>query len=97
MKIWLSCPPPQGPEILKEVGGIHNFMHWNRSLLTVRVHIVVRRMDVVTDWCAIGISRRQLSLVTLVAVMATPQDSGGFQMVSLLHLAEITEVCRGRE
>jgi queuine tRNA-ribosyltransferase len=44
----------QGPDILKEVGGIHNFMHWNRSLLT---------------------------------------DSGGFQMVSLLHLAEITEAC----
>ncbi|KNC78772.1 queuine tRNA-ribosyltransferase [Sphaeroforma arctica JP610] len=42
-----------GPELLEEVGGLHNFMKWPRSLLT---------------------------------------DSGGFQMVSLLSLAEITEV-----
>jgi queuine tRNA-ribosyltransferase len=37
---------------LEEAGGLNNFMHWKRSLLT---------------------------------------DSGGFQMVSLLKLAEITE------
>eukprot|EP00124_Ichthyophonus_hoferi_P004810 Ihof_evm1s584 gene=Ihof_evmTU1s584 len=41
-----------GPELLEEMGGLHKFMHWNRSLLT---------------------------------------DSGGFQMVSLLSLADITE------
>lgn len=41
-----------GPEILKKAGGLHNFMGWDRALLT---------------------------------------DSGGFQMVSLLQLAEITE------
>ena len=41
-----------GEELLQEVGGLHNFMGWRRSLLT---------------------------------------DSGGFQMVSLLQLAEITE------
>ncbi|XP_035704923.1 queuine tRNA-ribosyltransferase catalytic subunit 1 isoform X2 [Folsomia candida] len=41
-----------GIELIKEAGGLHNFMNWNRSLLT---------------------------------------DSGGFQMVSLLELAEITE------
>ncbi|KAG5681434.1 hypothetical protein PVAND_010870 [Polypedilum vanderplanki] len=41
-----------GPEILKKVNGLHNFMNWDRALLT---------------------------------------DSGGFQMVSLLELAEITE------
>ncbi|KAI9299151.1 queuine tRNA-ribosyltransferase-like protein [Neoconidiobolus thromboides FSU 785] len=41
-----------GPELLRKVGGLHNFMKWNRALLT---------------------------------------DSGGFQMVSLLKLAEITE------
>ncbi|QCD93173.1 queuine tRNA-ribosyltransferase [Vigna unguiculata] len=39
-------------ELLDEVGGLHNFMNWQRGLLT---------------------------------------DSGGFQMVSLLHLADITE------
>lgn len=41
-----------GSEILKKAGGLHNFMGWDRALLT---------------------------------------DSGGFQMVSLLQLAEITE------
>ncbi|XP_013200537.1 queuine tRNA-ribosyltransferase catalytic subunit [Amyelois transitella] len=41
-----------GTEVLQKVGGLHNFMGWNRALLT---------------------------------------DSGGFQMVSLLKLAEITE------
>jgi len=41
-----------GTELLKEFGGLHKFMNWNRNLLT---------------------------------------DSGGFQMVSLLELAEITE------
>lgn len=41
-----------GPEILKDMGGLHSFMNWNKALLT---------------------------------------DSGGFQMVSLLQLAEITE------
>lgn len=41
-----------GAEILKKIGGLHNFMGWDRALLT---------------------------------------DSGGFQMVSLLQLAEITE------
>lgn len=41
-----------GSETLSKVGGLHNFMGWDRALLT---------------------------------------DSGGFQMVSLLQLAEITE------
>ncbi|XP_021194758.3 queuine tRNA-ribosyltransferase catalytic subunit [Helicoverpa armigera] len=41
-----------GTEVLTKAGGLHNFMGWNRALLT---------------------------------------DSGGFQMVSLLKLAEITE------
>eukprot|EP01126_Amoeba_proteus_P033684 TRINITY_DN3317_c0_g1_i2.p1 TRINITY_DN3317_c0_g1~~TRINITY_DN3317_c0_g1_i2.p1 ORF type:complete len:425 (-),score=74.33 TRINITY_DN3317_c0_g1_i2:232-1506(-) len=41
-----------GPEVMKNVGGLHSFMNWGRNLLT---------------------------------------DSGGFQMVSLLKLAEITE------
>ncbi|CAH1785518.1 unnamed protein product [Owenia fusiformis] len=41
-----------GPELLTQAGGLHNWMRWNRALLT---------------------------------------DSGGFQMVSLLKLAEITE------
>ena len=41
-----------GTETLKKAGGLHNFMGWDRALLT---------------------------------------DSGGFQMVSLLELAEITE------
>lgn len=27
----------QGPDILKKAGGLHNFMNWNRSLLTVRI------------------------------------------------------------
>jgi queuine tRNA-ribosyltransferase catalytic subunit len=39
-------------EVLKDLGGLHTFMNWNRNILT---------------------------------------DSGGFQMVSLLTLAEITE------
>ena len=38
---------------MKEMGGLHKFMSWNKNILT---------------------------------------DSGGFQMVSLLKLAEITEV-----
>lgn len=46
----LSLRP--GSEILRKAGGLHNFMGWDRALLT---------------------------------------DSGGFQMVSLLQLAEITE------
>ncbi|CAH1645030.1 unnamed protein product [Spodoptera littoralis] len=41
-----------GTDVLTKAGGLHNFMGWNRALLT---------------------------------------DSGGFQMVSLLKLAEITE------
>jgi len=41
-----------GTDLVREMGGIHTFMHWDRALLT---------------------------------------DSGGFQMVSLLKLAEITE------
>ncbi|CAM6105480.1 unnamed protein product [Calypogeia fissa] len=41
-----------GAELLRNVGGLHEFMNWPRALLT---------------------------------------DSGGFQMVSLLHLADITE------
>jgi len=41
-----------GPKLVKQAGGLHNFMNWSRSLLT---------------------------------------DSGGFQMVSLLDLAEISE------
>ncbi|KAJ1902430.1 Queuine tRNA-ribosyltransferase catalytic subunit 1 [Kickxella alabastrina] len=41
-----------GPELLEAAGGLHEFMSWNRGLLT---------------------------------------DSGGFQMVSLLRLANITE------
>lgn len=41
-----------GPELLEKAGGLHEFMQWDRALLT---------------------------------------DSGGFQMVSLLKLAEITE------
>ncbi|KAH6598620.1 hypothetical protein BASA50_003656 [Batrachochytrium salamandrivorans] len=41
-----------GKDLLKEVGGLHKFMNWNRGMLT---------------------------------------DSGGFQMVSLLKLSEITE------
>ena len=43
-----------GGEILEELGGLHKFMNWNRSILT---------------------------------------DSGGFQMVSLLKLSQMTEVC----
>lgn len=43
---------PQGKELLNKFEGLHNFMQWDRALLT---------------------------------------DSGGFQMVSLLELAEITE------
>ncbi|ETV99774.1 queuine tRNA-ribosyltransferase [Aphanomyces invadans] len=42
-----------GTELLKDVGGLHDFMGWQRNILT---------------------------------------DSGGFQMVSLLELAQITEV-----
>ncbi|CAF1534843.1 unnamed protein product [Rotaria sp. Silwood1] len=41
-----------GPELLKEMGGLHSFMHWDGGLLT---------------------------------------DSGGFQMVSLVKLSEVTE------
>jgi queuine tRNA-ribosyltransferase len=41
-----------GGEVVQQMGGLHNFMNWNRNILT---------------------------------------DSGGFQMVSLLELAEITE------
>ncbi|KAH7440932.1 hypothetical protein KP509_03G016600 [Ceratopteris richardii] len=41
-----------GADLIDELGGLHSFMNWPRSLLT---------------------------------------DSGGFQMVSLLHLADITE------
>lgn len=41
-----------GTDVLQKAGGLHNFMGWNRALLT---------------------------------------DSGGFQMVSLLKLAKITE------
>ncbi|CAF0821923.1 unnamed protein product [Rotaria sordida] len=41
-----------GPELLKELGGLHSFMHWDGGLLT---------------------------------------DSGGFQMVSLVKLSEVTE------
>lgn len=41
-----------GPELIRKAGGLHDFMKWDRALLT---------------------------------------DSGGFQMVSLLRLAEITE------
>jgi len=41
-----------GVEVMREMGGLHKFMNWDRGLLT---------------------------------------DSGGFQMVSLLNLAEITE------
>lgn len=41
-----------GTDVLNKAGGLHNFMGWDRALLT---------------------------------------DSGGFQMVSLLKLAEITE------
>lgn len=41
-----------GIDVLKKAGGLHNFMSWDRALLT---------------------------------------DSGGFQMVSLLKLAKITE------
>eukprot|EP01117_Protostelium_nocturnum_P011545 TRINITY_DN4186_c0_g2_i1.p1 TRINITY_DN4186_c0_g2~~TRINITY_DN4186_c0_g2_i1.p1 ORF type:complete len:425 (+),score=93.50 TRINITY_DN4186_c0_g2_i1:251-1525(+) len=41
-----------GPNVMKELGGLHQLMNWNRNLLT---------------------------------------DSGGFQMVSLLKFAEITE------
>lgn len=41
-----------GTELVKEMGGLHKFINWNRGILT---------------------------------------DSGGFQMVSLLKLAEITE------
>eukprot|EP01129_Flabellula_baltica_P009513 TRINITY_DN3897_c0_g1_i2.p1 TRINITY_DN3897_c0_g1~~TRINITY_DN3897_c0_g1_i2.p1 ORF type:complete len:365 (+),score=67.93 TRINITY_DN3897_c0_g1_i2:281-1375(+) len=41
-----------GPEIIDEMGGLHNFMDWDRNLLT---------------------------------------DSGGFQMVSLSKLSEVTE------
>lgn len=41
-----------GVDLLKKANGLHNFMGWNRALLT---------------------------------------DSGGFQMVSLLHMAEISE------
>ncbi|PRP76279.1 hypothetical protein PROFUN_07801 [Planoprotostelium fungivorum] len=41
-----------GPEVMKELGGLHQLMNWKRNLLT---------------------------------------DSGGFQMVSLLQLANITE------
>jgi queuine tRNA-ribosyltransferase len=43
-----------GPDVIDTLGGLHNFMNWNRAILT---------------------------------------DSGGFQMVSLLKFAEITEVC----
>ncbi|ETV70660.1 queuine tRNA-ribosyltransferase, variant [Aphanomyces astaci] len=42
-----------GTDLLKDVGGLHDFMGWHRNILT---------------------------------------DSGGFQMVSLLELAQITEV-----
>lgn len=41
-----------GTDLVREMGGLHTFMHWDRAILT---------------------------------------DSGGFQMVSLLKLAEITE------
>jgi tRNA-guanine transglycosylase len=41
-----------GTDLVREMGGLHDFMHWDRAILT---------------------------------------DSGGFQMVSLLKLAEITE------
>ncbi|CAF0851720.1 unnamed protein product [Adineta steineri] len=41
-----------GPDLLKEMGGLHSFMHWDGGLLT---------------------------------------DSGGFQMVSLLKLSQVTE------
>ena len=55
--------------MLEEVGGLHKFMGWNRSLLTVRVHVQIPESSI-----------------------DELQDSGGYQMVSLLKLATITEV-----
>jgi queuine tRNA-ribosyltransferase len=49
LRVELGRP---GGEVVQQMGGLHNFMNWNRNILT---------------------------------------DSGGFQMVSLLELAEITE------
>lgn len=78
----------QGPEVLKQAGGLHKFMAWPRSVLTVRcVHKFLFFLDF----------SPQLSLVhahaghALLGLIFKHQDSGGFQMVSLLTLSEVTE------
>lgn len=62
-----------GIDLIKKAGGLHNFMQWNRSLLT-------GNLNVVFILCKVLFSKHSLC-----------SDSGGFQMVSLLELAEITE------
>ncbi|XP_025059709.1 queuine tRNA-ribosyltransferase catalytic subunit 1 [Alligator sinensis] len=52
LNLGMFSSPPQGPELIKQAGGLHGFMNWPCNLLT---------------------------------------DSGGFQMVSLVELAEVTE------
>ena len=52
-------------------------MDWDRNILTVRRLVVAVRIR---------------SIVLTPLVRTAPQDSGGFQMVSLLKLADVTEV-----
>lgn len=72
--------------MLREHGGLHGFMGWRRNLLTVPSldRPVGRHVRPTANTCDPPNNPRDGA--------AVPQDSGGFQMVSLLKLANVTEV-----
>lgn len=37
LNLGMFSSPPQGPELIKQAGGLHGFMNWPYNLLTVSV------------------------------------------------------------
>lgn len=85
---------PQGAELVRRSGGLHGFMDWPHNLLTVsgeppnlgRGDTAAPPAPQIWDGGVLvaspGVSQRGFGV---------PQDSGGFQMVSLLELSEVSE------
>ncbi|KAG9337851.1 hypothetical protein JZ751_027502 [Albula glossodonta] len=70
-----------GPELIEKANGLHKFMNWKRNLLTVSTEGESRKRE----WL------KEMGSTTRESIMSGQKDSGGFQMVSLVQLSEVTE------
>lgn len=86
----------QGPDLIEKANGLHGFMNWKRNLLTVseafpNESITEDKRVEYRGRFFIFIKVQEICADILCFTFLCSQDSGGFQMVSLVELSEVTE------